>query len=131
MKYRLSTRFIMWYFDMKRILDFYGQPGDMINSPFAFPRLPPRANLPLGISNAGRIKEDIVNDTSVMIGRLSDHHSMFRRYAAGLFNLVPDRFVPGHPIYSKVQTTDTLQEANEKLVKENAVMKSNLNKEKK
>jgi len=130
MKYGPETRFLMWYFDMKRLLDFYGQHGDMINSPFAFPRLPPRASPPLGISNVNRIKDDIVNDANTLIARLSDHHSAFQQYAGGLFNLTPDRFMPGHPMHMNTQTSEVIQE-NEKLAKENSTMKSHLNKEKK
>ena len=120
----------MWYFDVKKALDFYGQIGDMINSPFAFPRLPPRANPPLGISGAGRIKDDIVNDTNTMMERLYANHIMFQKYATGLFNLTPDRFVPGHPLHSRMRVYDKLEE-NKQLTIENTMMKTNLNKEKK
>jgi hypothetical protein len=122
----------MWdFFQTKRILDLYAQPFDMINSPFAFPRLPPRANATLGISNAGRIKDRIVNDKDMMMGRLFDHHVMFQRYASGLFNLSPDKFKPGHPMHLKVQAVDTLQDENERLRKENSSFKTEQIKEKK
>src|SRR5438445_11148118 len=121
----------MWYFDMKRLLDFYGQHGDMINSPFAFPRLPPRASPPRGISNVSRIKYDIVNDGNTLMARLSDHHSAFQQYAGDLFNLTPDRFMPGHPMHMNTQTSEIIQQENEKLAKENGTMKSRLDKEKK
>jgi hypothetical protein len=120
----------MWNFYVKKMLDFYGQSGDLMNSPFAFPRMPPRANPPLGISSAGRIKDSIVNDANAMMERLYENHIMFQRFAAGLFNLAPDRFVPGHPMHSSMHTCDTL-EKNEQLTKENTIMKSSLNKVKK
>ena len=120
----------MWYFDAKKALDFYGQIGDLINSPFAFPRLPPRSNPPLGISSAGKIKDGIVNDTNTMMERLYANQIMFQRYASGLFNLTPDRFVPGHPLHSRMHVYDKLEE-NKQLTKENTIMKTNLNKEKK
>ena len=120
----------MLYFDLKRLLDFHGQVGDMINSPYAFPILPPRSNPPLGISSAGRIKDDIVSDANAMMGRLNANHIMFQRYAVGLFNLTPDRFVPGHPMQSRMHACNTLEE-NKQLAKENTTIKSNLNKEKK
>ena len=119
----------MWYFDIKTILGFYGQSGDMINSSFAFPRLPPRANPPLGISSAGKIKDGIVNDANTMMERLSAHHRMFQRYAVGLFNLTPDRFVPGHPMHLKMQSYDTPQENDEQHAKEKAIRKSKQSKE--
>jgi hypothetical protein len=115
----------------KRLLDLYGQPSDMMNSPFAFPRFPPRANLQLGISNAGSIKDAIVKDKNVMMGRLFDYHEMFQLYAAGLFNLSPNRFVPGHPTHMKAQSVNMLQEENHRLRKENVAIKADLAKEKK
>ncbi len=119
------------YFGTKRILEMFNQPFDMINSPFAFPRLPPRSNAPLGISGAGRIKDAIVHDNNTMMGKLFDHHQMFQHYAAGLFDLSPARFVPGHPMHMKMQPVDTLQKENDRLRKENSSFKTQDIKEKK
>lgn len=122
----------MWdFFQTKRILDLYAQSFDMINSPFAFPRLPPRANAPLGISDTGRIKDQIVNDKDTMMGRLFDHHAMFQRHALGLFNLSPGRFNPGYPMHLRVNAAETLQEENERLRRENSSFKTEQIKEKK
>src|SRR5574337_532033 len=108
-----------------------GHPFDMINSPFAFPRLPPRANPPLGISNTGKIKETVVHDKDLMMNRLNNHHEMFQHYAMNLFNLSPNQFMPGHPMHKKMHTIDGLKEENEKLRQENSLLKTNKNKEKK
>lgn len=121
----------MWPLDARRIMELYGQPLDMINSPFAFPRLPPLANPPLGISSAGKIKDQIIHDSDMMMGRLSDYHVMFQRYAAGLFNLAPNRFMPGHPLHKKIQAVDSVEEENQRLLKENSKMKAEQTKEKK
>ena len=121
----------MWPFDARRIMESFGQPFDMVNSPFAFPRLPPRANPPLGIANAGRIKDKIVHDSDMMMGKLTAHHTMFQRYAASLFNMTPNAFMPGHPMHAKMQSIDSLREENEKLRQENLSLKSGLDKEKK
>jgi hypothetical protein len=121
----------MWYFDARRMIETHGQPFDMVNSPFAFPRLPPRVNPPMGITNAGKIKEQIVHDSDMMIGKLTGYHTMFQRYAAGLFNMMPNTFIPGHPMHAKMQSIDSLREENEKLRQENLSLKSSLDKEKK
>jgi hypothetical protein len=121
----------MWHYDVRKIMETFGQPIDMINSPFAFPRLPPRVNPPLGISSAGKIKDQIVQDTDLMMGRLSGYHNMFQRYTSGLFNLTPNGFMPGHPMHTKMQTVDKLREEIESLRKENLTLKSDLSKEKK
>ncbi len=122
----------MWdYVNAKKIFDLYNQPFDMINSPFAFPSIPPRVTPSLGVSNIGKIKDAIVHDKDTMMRQLDDHHAMFQRYASGLFNLSPNQFMPGHPMHAKIQTVETLQEENEALRKENSVLKTNNNKEKK
>jgi hypothetical protein len=113
------------------MMEIFGQPMDMMNSPFAFPRLPPRANLPSGLDSAGKVKDQIVQDTNIMMQRLSGHHMMFQRYAAGLFNMTPNGFMPGHPMHAKMQTVDKLSEENERLRRENLALKSDLGKEKK
>jgi hypothetical protein len=121
----------MWYYDARRIMENFAQPFDMLNSPFAFPRLPPRVNPPMGLASAGKIKDQIVHDSETMMGRLSGHHTMFQRYAAGLFNMAPIGFMPGHPLHAKMQPVDTLREENERLRQENLTLKSDIGKEKK
>ena len=105
----------MWPFDVRMIMDIPGQPYDMMTSPFAFPRLPTRLTPPMGISKVSKIKDNIIQDSDLMIGRLSEYHRMFQNYAAGLFNLSPNGFMPGHPIRMRMQTMETLQEENERL----------------
>lgn len=120
----------MWdYFYARRALEF-GHPFDGVNSPFAFPHLPPRANPPLGISNTARIKDSIVHDNEQMIARLTNHQATFQRYARGLFNFTPLQFVPGHPMGKKFDEVSTLQEENEKLRQENSTLRASQRKEK-
>ncbi|MDE1765425.1 MAG: hypothetical protein KGI27_04010 [Thaumarchaeota archaeon] len=121
----------MWdYFHAKKALEL-GHPFDMVHSPFAFPLLPPRANPPLGISNTGKIKDTIVHDRDLMMNKLYNHHEMFQHHASGLFNMAPNQFAPGHPLYKKMRTLDALREENEKLRQENSLLKTGKNKEKK
>lgn len=121
----------MWdFFYARRALEL-GHSIDMINSPFAFPRLPPRANSPLGISNAGRIKDTIVQDKDSMMNRLSSHQAMFQRYATGLFNLSPGPLQPTHPLQKMMNELDGLKEENTKLRNENSALKTGKTKEKK
>jgi hypothetical protein len=113
------------------MMESFGHPMDMLNSPFAFPRLPPRANPPQGIASAGMVKDRIVQDADMMMSKLSSHHTMFQRYAASLFNMTPNGFMPGHPMHATMKSVDTLTEENERLRKENMALKSDLGKEKK
>ncbi len=114
--------------DYRWMFEFYWQNLDSINSPFAFPRIPPKANLPLGISKTGKLKENIIQDNSHMLTKLTDFHSAFQNYAAGLFDLAPSQFRPGHPLYSKMSSLDSMQLENEQLKKENITLTKELEK---
>jgi hypothetical protein len=113
-----------------KMLEFYNRYQDMVNSPFAFPRLPPMAKHPRGISMTGKLKDSIVRDNSVMMERLSDFYTMFQQYAAGLFDLAPNQFGPSHPMYKGTNSLNALQVENEQLKKENIVLKKDLEKHK-
>lgn len=121
----------MWPYDVRRMMETFGQPMGMMNSPFAFPRLPPRANPPAGLSSAGKVKDQVIQDADMMMRKLSGHHMMFQRYATGLFNMTPNLFMPGHPMYPNMQTIDMLSEENARLKRENLALKTDLGKEKK
>ena len=121
----------MWYYDSKKMNESFGYPFEMLTSPFAFPRLPPRVNPPTGIVRAGKIKDEIVHDSDMMLGRLSGYRTMFQRYASGLFNMTPNAFMPGHPMYTKMHMVNTLREENERLRQENLNLKSDLKEKKK
>ena len=121
----------MWSTDAKRMLEFYNQYQDLVNSPFAFPRLPPKTNHPLGISMTSKLKDNIIRDNSLMLGRLSDFYTIFQQYASGLFDLAPNQFGPTHPMHKGTNSAKVLQVENEQLKKENAVLKKDLEKLKK
>jgi hypothetical protein len=121
----------MWPYDLRRMMEVFGQPMDMMNSSFAFPRLPPRVNIPSGLSSAGNVKNRIVKDADMMTQKLAEHNIMFQRYAAGLFNMTPNMFMPGHPMHSRMHAIDMLSEENERLKRENLTLKADLGKEKK
>ena len=119
----------MWNIDPKRMFEF-GFDMSMINSPFAFPRLPPSlTNHNIGISKTSKLKEDIIHDNTSMLSRLFDFHTMFQQYASGLFDLAPsNQFGPGHPLHSKTNVIGSLQSENEQLKKENVTLKRDLEK---
>ena len=123
--------FVVWdYFYLQRAIAA-GFPFDMINSPFAFPRVPPKANQPLGISNAGQIKKTVVKDGDLMMNRLDAQREVFHRYAMDLFEMSKTKFSPGHPMHYRMQHIDALRDENEKLRQENSMLKSAKSKEKK
>jgi hypothetical protein len=121
----------MWNIDPKKIPPF-GFDIFMMNSPLAFPRLPPGVANNMGISKAGSLKDDIINDNTSMLSRLFDFHTMFQQHASRLFDMAPiNQFGPGHPLHSKTDVVNSLQSENEQLKKENAALKRDMNKRKK
>lgn len=101
----------------------------MLNSTFAFPRLPPSINHPLGLSKTSKLKDDVIKDNASMINQLNDFNSKHRQHVARLFDLSPG-FSPGHPLHF-ISTNDTIQLENEQLKKENIALKRDLEKFKK
>jgi hypothetical protein len=120
----------MWNFDPKKMLEYYMFNSDMANSSLAYPRLPPTVNHSAGISKTAKLKEDIIRDNATMLARLYDFQTMFQKNAAGLFDLVPNQFGPGHPLHLRTNFVNSLQLENEQLRKENAVLKRDLEKHK-
>ena len=114
--------------DAKKMYEFH-MFNSMINSSPMFPRIPPsRVSQPTGISKTGKLKEDIIRDNASMLAKLYDFHTMFQNQVAGLFDLAPNQFGPGHPLHFRMNPVDSLQLENERLKKENAVLKREVEK---
>lgn len=128
----MQSTLVMSYTDTRKMIEFYNQFSDMLNSPFAFPRLPPgKPRQSLGVSKTGMLKESIIRDNAQMLARLSGFNSVFRQHAASLFDLVPaNQFDPTHPLHFRMNPMESLQSENEQLKKENAVLKKDLEKTK-
>jgi len=120
----------MWNVDAKKMLEFYMFNSDMINPSFAFPRLPPSVNHSVGISKTGKLKDDIIRDNATLLARLYDFQTMFQKHAEGLFDLAPNQFGPSHPLHLRTNHINSLQLENERLKKENTVLKRDLEKHK-
>ncbi len=118
----------MWDIATRRIAEYYGLGMDRINNPFEFPRLPPRAIHPLGMSKIGHIKDNIIQDNAHLLARLSDFHTFFQKQSAGLFDLAPIQYGPDHPLNPRISQVDALGTENELLKKENLTLKKDLEK---
>jgi hypothetical protein len=54
---------------------------------------------------------------------------MYQQYASGLLSMNSSIIPPGHPMYTRKNSVETLQTENDKLLKENLKLKKKLEKE--
>lgn len=96
-----------------------------------FPRFPPGISPPsLGVMNQKRLKEKFFHDNASINTKLQDFNQMYQKFASGLFELAYPALPPGHPLYSRLESTVTLQNENEKLKKENLDLKKQISSKK-
>lgn len=97
-------------------------------SAFQFPRIPPGLSYPLQNINKN-LKQEIFskNNESINI-KLENFQQMYRKYASGLLDTVfPGIVPPGHPLYSREFSVETLRLERDKLLQENLELKKQLN----
>ena len=61
--------------------------------------------------------------------KLQGFQHMYQQYAAGLLTMNSAIIPPGHPLYTRQNSVETLQAENDKLLKENLELKKKLEKE--
>jgi hypothetical protein len=54
---------------------------------------------------------------------------MYQQYASGLLSMNTTIIPPGHPLYTRQNSVNTLKTENDKLLKENLELKKKLDKE--
>ena len=97
-----------------------------------FPRFPPGISPPsMGVIDQKRLKEKFFNDNASINTKLHDFNQMYQKFASGLFEMAYPALPPGHPLYSRLESTVSLQNENEKLKKENLDLKKQLSSNKK
>ena len=118
----------MDFINEKTMFEFYGVPF-FHPSVSMFPRFPPGISPPtLGLMNQKRLKEKFFQDNSSINTKLSDFNQTYQKFASGLFEMAYPALPPGHPLYSRLENTKTLQGENDKLRKENFELKKQLEK---
>jgi len=66
-------------------------------------------------------------DTDAINTKLQGFQKMYREYAGGLFTMNSTGIIPpGHPLYNRKNSVDTLKGENDKLQKENLELKKQL-----
>lgn len=97
-----------------------------------FPRFPPGISPPsLGVINQKRLKEKFFTDNASINTKLNDFNQMYQKFASGLFELAYPALPPGHPLYSRLESTVSLKNENDKLKKENIDLKKQISSNKK
>lgn len=119
----------MDYFATMHMMDMYGlNPGIQ---PFAFqlPRIPPGFSHPMQNINKKSRKEMFSKNNESISTKLENFQEMYQRYASGLLETAfPGIIPPGHPLYSRQFSVETLQLERDKLLKENLELKKQLEK---
>lgn len=113
---------------IKHLEDLYGLNPNIPHLAFQFPRLPPGLNHPMFKVYENPLKEQFSQQTATMNQKLQGFQQMYRDYAAGLLSMRSSVVPPGHPIYSRQNSVETLRAENDKLQKENIELKKKLEK---
>lgn len=122
----------MDYFDTRRSMELSGIHPEFGIPTSVFPRFPPGISPPsLGLINQKRLKEKFFNDNASINTKLQDFNQMYQKFASGLFQLASPALPPGHPLYSRLESTVSLQNENDKLRKENFDLKKRISANKK
>ena len=128
----MTTLGFMENLDSKRTMDgielnpFLGLPMSI------FPRYPPGVLPPNNaLMNQKRLKEKFFQDNASMITKLQDFNQMYQKLASGLFEVAYPAMPPGHPLFSRLKSSASLKNENDKLRKENLELKKRLEKNQK
>ena len=116
---------------IKHLEDVYGLNPNIPHLAFQFPRLPPGLNHPMFKVYENPLKEQFSQQTATINQKLQGFQQMYRDYAAGLLSMRSSIVPPGHPLYSRQNSVETLQAENDKLQKENIELKKKIEKESK
>ena len=116
-------------FTMKHIQDLYGLNPNIPHIALQFPRLPPGLTHPMFKIYENPIKEQFSKEVASINQKLQGFQQMYQQYATGLLSMNSSIIPPGHPLYSKQNTVQTLQATNDKLLKENLELKKRVEKE--
>ena len=116
---------------LKHLQDLYGLNPNIPHMAFQFPRLPPGLAHPMFKIYENPMKEQFSQDVSSINQKLQGFQHLYQQYAAGLLSMNSAIVPPGHPLYTRQNSVETLQAENDKLIKENLELKKKLEKDSK
>ncbi len=114
---------------IKHLQDLYGLNPNIPHLALQFPRLPPGLTNPMFKIHENPMNEQFLQEASTINQKLQGFQHMYQQYASGLLSMNSMIIPPGHPLYSKQNSVETLQSKNDKLLKENLNLKKKLEKE--
>ena len=114
---------------IKHLQDLYGLNPNIPHLAFQFPRLPPGLPNSMFKINENPMRKQFLQDAETVNQKLRGFQHMYQQYASGLLSMNSEIIPPGHPLYTRQNSVETLQTANDKLLKENLELKKKLEKE--
>ena len=114
---------------IKHLQDLYGLNPNIPHLALQFPRLPPGLTHPMFKIHENPMNKQFLQQASTINQKLQGFQNMYQQYASGLLSMNSTIVPPGHPLYSKQNSVETLQSTNDKLLKENLNLKKKLEKE--
>jgi len=114
---------------IKHLQDLYGLNPNIPHLALQFPRLPPGLTHPMFKIHENPMNKKFLQQASTINQKLQGFQQMYQQYASGLLSMNSTIVPPGHPLYSKQNSVETLQSTNDKLFKENLNLKKKLEKE--
>ena len=114
---------------IKQLQDLYGMNPNVPHTALQFPRLPPGISHPMFKVYENPMKEQFLKQASTINQKLQGFQHMYQQYAAGLLTMNSAIIPPGHPLYTRQNSVETLQAENDKILKENLELKKKLEKE--
>jgi len=113
---------------IKHLQDLYGLNPNIPHLAFQFPRLPPGLPNSMFKINENPMRKQFLQDAETVNQKLQGFQHMYQQYASGLLSMNSKVIPPGHPLYTRQNSVETLQTANDKLLKENLELKKKLEK---
>jgi len=114
---------------MKHLQNLYGLNPNIPHMALQFTRLPPGLTHPMFKIYESPMKEQFLQQADNINQKLQGFQHMYQQHASGLLSMNSAIIPPGHPLYTRQNSVETLQSENDKLLKENLELKKKLEKE--
>ncbi len=116
---------------IKHLKDLYGLNPNIPHLALQFPRLPPGLTNTMFKIFENPMKEKFAEDNATINKKLQGFQQSYQRYASGLLTMNSNGIIPpGHPLFNRVNSVNTLKAENDKLLKENMELKKKLDEKK-